>query len=129
MSGAGSPSRRSFAEWAAEWQRFPDNLLRGNKLGYALRLRERHGDELRPAVRELIDRSEAADRERQQGEKAQAAQELRLARRRIRVTLGASVILLAALVFAGVQWRAATRANREAARVREKATGTKTDER
>ena len=94
-------------EWVEEWQRFPDNLLTGNKLGFALRLRDTLAGELGPAARDLIDRSEAAERERTAEAEARARRELARARRGLRLTLAASAVLLAALVIAGWQWRAA----------------------
>jgi hypothetical protein len=107
--------------WIEVWRRAPDQLLTDGRLGFALHLREVQGDALGPAALELIAASEAADQRRRDeaqrrrdDERSRAATELARARGRGRVALAASLVLLAALVASGLQWRSAALASAEA---------------
>lgn len=91
--------QRQLGVWLQEWRTDTTALLTGNKLGFALRLRELYREELLPDALELVAASEAAEQKQR-----------RQARLRARITLAASVVFLVLMVFAAISWRAASQA-------------------
>lgn len=114
--------------WAAEWQQYPDALLRGDQLGYARQVRERWASELDDGVARLIVASEEEAQRQTQAAEARRRHELDLDRRRIdaerrrtRWVASAAVIVAAVVSIGGVlTWQASRRAEQAAERAQKK---------
>lgn len=90
-------------EWVAESHKFGGSLLTGDRLVFAARLRERHGDELGEAALDLVARSAAAERAQR--------------RRRLALIAAIGAVLLVATIASIASARIAARESAEKGRL------------